>query len=833
MRKNKRDLRWIFWSGLFTVQSLSALIWLLSIQRDARSALIFGLSPTRLLLAAAIAAILVIAFAAFIFALISPAYPQKFASFRENRRARNRTANLYALLFFIGGLAGWVYNFVLPEAFPAYIERLNPFLALLSLLSAELYCLIKPRSDVSDRKLKQRRLVNTILVFMLLQIMLYALARISGLGLTPDPFDWQPIGMAVQYWQIAGAILIALLLGWLNSLLPRGNRHETRKAVLLFLLIWGVAAALWISVPSEEVLRNSYFTEINAPDFLPYPASDAAYFGLWSESVLSGMGFKNAVVSRQAFILILSVLQALSGNNLWVAVNLLTALLALIPAFLFLLGRQLHSSLAGIMIAVIAIFREYNTLYMAPHFGVSNAKMFLSDLPMLLFILIFVLAAVRWLCQPRSLLRTVIAAGTFVLAGLIRSQFLLLLPIILFFAAVQRVPRRSVVFFTLLVFAILSPALIRSIALTGSPVIEDSGIHGYELARRYSDDITWQPDPQTLAEQGSSDVILSFVRSHPAKIAHFISNHFTKELIDSWLVLPAGLPLSFTSSDITQPDYQDEARRLAGKNAPELLFFALLIAVGLATAWRDHRKLGFFPLIISFSYLLTSAAGRYSGWRFILPADWIFYFYFSVGAGEILREACGSGIEDDLAEESKAGAMAKRRPSVLPALGTALVFTLIAALPGLSRSLIPDNIRALDQTQMLEIARSIPQQELSPELCEAIQGCTLNMVYGRLIYPRWFEAGDGLTSANPWPVYQIRDFDRLGFMLLNETNIEVILPVGALSEPLPYRAACLAVGRWSDESWFKADLLIFPEITGSDGTPLIVRATEPDPEIKP
>lgn len=833
MRKNRHDLQWIFWSGLFTVQSLGALIWLLSIQRDARNALIFGLSPSRLLLAAVITAILVIAFAAFLFALISPAYPQKFASFRENRRTRSRTANLYALLFFISGLAGWVFNFVLPEAFPAYIERLNPLLALLSLSSAELYCLIKPGSDVSDHKTRRKQLVKTALLFILPQIMLYALARISGLGLTPDPFDWQPVGMAVQYWQIGGAILIALLLGWVNSLLPRGNRHETRKTVLLFLLIWGAAAALWISVPSEEVLRNSYFAEITPPDSLPYPASDAAYFGLWSESVLSGMGLKNAVVSRQGFILILSAIQALSGNNLWAAVNLLTAFLALIPALLFLLGSQLHSRLAGMMIAVIAIFREYNTLYMAPHFGVSNAKMFLSDLPMMLFILIFVLAAVRWLRQPRSLLRMVIAAGTFVLAGLIRSQFLFLLPIILIFAAFQRVPRRSLVFFTLLVIVILSPALIRSIVLTGSPVIEDSGIHGYELARRYSDDVTWQPDPQTLAEQGSSAVILSFVRSHPAKIAHFISNHFTKELIDSWLVLPAGLPLSFTSSDITRPDYQDAVRRLAGKNAPELLFFALLTAVGLATAWRDHRKLGFFPLMISFSYLLTSAAGRYSGWRFILPVDWIFYFYFSIGTGKILHEACGSGIEDDLAEEGKASTMAKRRPSILPALGAALIFTLAAALPGLSRSLIPDNIRALDQSQMLEIVRSIPQQELSPELCNAIQGCTLNMVYGRLIFPRWFEAGDGLTSANPWPVYQIRDFDRLGFMLLNETNIEVILPVSALSEPLPYRAACLAVGRWSDESWFKADLLIFPEITGSDGTPLTIRADGPDSEIKP
>lgn len=833
MRKNKRNLRWIFWSGLFTVQSLCALIWLLSIQRDARNALIFGLSPSRLLLAGMITIILVISAAAFVFALISPAYPRKFAPFSKNRRARYRIANLFALFFFISGLTGWIYNFVLPEAFPAYIERLNPLLALLFLLSAELYCLIIPRPEGRRLKTKLKQLVKPTFLFLLIQILFYAFIRVSGLGLTPDPFDWQPIGIAVQYWQVTGAILIALLLGWVGSLLPRGNRHETRRTVLVFLLIWGIAAALWINVPSEEVLRNSYFVEITAPDSLPYPASDAAYFGLWSESVLAGMGLKDAVVSRQLFILILSALQALSGNNLWVAINLLTAFLALIPALLFLIGRKLHSCMAGVMIAVIGIFREYNTLYMAPHFGVSNSKMFLSDLPMMLFILIFVLAAVRWLRKPRSKLRLVITAGTFVLAGLIRSQFLFLLPIILIFAAVQRVPRRSLLVFILLVFVILSPSLIRSLILTGSPVIEDSSIHGYELARRYSDDVSWKPNQKTLAEQGSAAIILSFVRSHPAKIVRFISNHFAKELIDSWLVLPTGLPLSFTSLDITQPDYQDVNRRLAGKNATELLFFALLIAVGLATAWRDHRKLGLFPLAVSLFYLLITAAGRYSGWRFILPVDWIFYLYFSIGTIEMLRESCGLGIEDDLSEERKTGAMAKRPPSMLPALGTALIFMLIAALPGLSRPLIPDNIHPLDQTQMLEIVRSIPQQELPPELSDAIQESTVNMVYGRLIYPRWFEAGDGLTSANPWPVYQIRDFDRLGLMLLNETNTEVILPASDLPRPLPYRAACLAVGRWSDESWFKVDLLIFPDITGSDGTPLFIRASDPNPEITP
>ena len=47
--------------------------------------------------------------------------------------------------------------------------------------------------------------------------------------------------------------------------------------------------------------------------------------------------------------------------------------------------------LASLLAAGIAILRELNTLAIGPLFGVSNSKMFLSDLPALLFFLFFLL----------------------------------------------------------------------------------------------------------------------------------------------------------------------------------------------------------------------------------------------------------------------------------------------------------------------------------------------------------------------------------------------------------------------------------------------------------
>ena len=149
------------------------------------------------------------------------------------------------------------------------------------------------------------------------------------------------------------------------------------------------------------VLKHSYFMEISAPNYVPYPASDAAYFGLWSESLMAGLGFKDTIVSRQFFVIILAFIQMITHKNMVASIDCLTVFLALIPAVLFLLGKQIHSQGAGLLAAGIAIFRELNTLYLAPLFGVSDSKMFLSDMPALLFFLLFISVCVSWFFKFR------------------------------------------------------------------------------------------------------------------------------------------------------------------------------------------------------------------------------------------------------------------------------------------------------------------------------------------------------------------------------------------------------------------------------------------------
>ena len=108
-----------------------------------------------------------------------------------------------------------------------------------------------------------------------------------------------------------------------------------------------------------------------------------------------------------------------------------------------------------------------------------------------------------------------------------------------------------------------------------------------------------------------------------------------KDLVDSWLVLPVGIPTGFTVLNITDSTYQDVPGRLKGESPVLFAVCAFLIASGIASLWKRHGIAGLLPLILCPLYMLTVAVGRYSGWRFILPADWMIYFYFCCGVFEL------------------------------------------------------------------------------------------------------------------------------------------------------------------------------------------------------
>ena len=52
---------------------------------------------------------------------------------------------------------------------------------------------------------------------------------------------------------------------------------------------------------------------------------------------------------------------------------------------------------------------------------------------------------------------------------------------------------------------------------------------------------------------------------------------------------------------------------------------------GGASGW-----IGLLPLAVNLGYTLANGISRFSSWRYNLPVDWVIYFYFAIGAMEIL-----------------------------------------------------------------------------------------------------------------------------------------------------------------------------------------------------
>ena len=196
-------------------------------------------------------------------------------------------------LFLIAG------GFLSDQSFSPVFERIQPLLLLGMTITGTGELLLQAIHANNNKIGTEQSAVRRIwLLYFLLAVCIYLFIRFTGTGIVPDEMDWQPTGMAIQYWEIYLSVWISLAISLLLRLVHayKNNRITT---VVLFLVIWIGTAVLWVSIPTMEVLDHSYFHEITAPDYLPYPASDAANFGLWAESILAGFGFKTTIAYRQ------------------------------------------------------------------------------------------------------------------------------------------------------------------------------------------------------------------------------------------------------------------------------------------------------------------------------------------------------------------------------------------------------------------------------------------------------------------------------------------------------------------------------------------------------
>jgi hypothetical protein len=487
-----------------------------------------------------------------------------------------------------------------------------------------------------------------------------------------------------------------------------------------------------------------------------------------------------------------------------------------------------------VVIALFFIFRELTTLLISSNTRVSNTKTLLVDLPTLMLLILACLFALRWL-EQKDWKNAFLAGGTFGLLLLLRTQSLLILPFILLAALLVLDWRKKSFyilssFFFLALLITIAPWLIHNYLQTGELAF-DARFQYATIASQYAYSgylETGGFDPQG---KGLVRILIEFALKDPAFVFGFISNHFLATQVNGLLALPLIKP----SNGLFEPVnlyWMSWDGNLEWYNLLLLIFYLVLIALGLGSAWRRWRWAGLLPLGFSAGYALATAVGRFSGWRYDLPADWVWYFYLGIGLAEIFLQAAllfGSSPrapEDhrDYSERSDAVGAAQTTPAparfakqigagerALPQLFLfASLFALLGALPWLGEKIASPRYSDQSPEYLEQSLVSLSDAPTRDQIETFLSQPDSLLVSGRAVYPRFFSKDNGLASTRPWPAYAIRDYPRMGFLLLNQSSASMVFPTKRISE-FPHAADAIILG-CQRENYVEVRLVAFPEL---------------------
>lgn len=610
--------------------------------------------------------------------------------------------------------------------------------------------------------------------------------------------SWGPPGTPVTFLQVILVAVISFILSlggyWIWG---KVERHPAflffRVDVLLFITLWALAVILW----AREPMSPTHFTPPPMPpNQETYPHSDALLFDRSSYHLLYGTGFADRLVRRPLYVGMLALFHSIVGGSYDKTMFLQIIVLALMPGLIFLITARISNRTAGLIAAGLIILREKNSIALSGDILTSHARLMMSDMIATLGVVLILYLAVRWLFKekPRALEFAIVGA-CLGLTALVRAQVLILiLPLLLFIFLHQKQigqAVRSSIFVLLGIILVMAPWVWRNWNLTGTFVLDDRGEERL-LARNYSLSPVTMPAPQP----GESDEefsarlkagIRSFIFSHPGAVAHFVSNHFLRNLATSAVHIAPNYAADSPLEVVEHLPFWDDWSGNLTRNSSVALFINLgIIALGIAAATTKNKWLGLFPLTVFLTYSLGNALVRSSGWRFNQPADWIIIVYFSIALAYLASKSIkvfGIGVVSDASAET-----APIVKPVLPQIWMLLALFLLGASVPIAERLIPPR----DFTSQTDDARSALVNAnivSSNELDTFLKQDGAVFLSGIGLYPRYIQPNSRFDALE-----ESKDYRYLHFWLINEGNAQVVLPLQNVPENIHHTAAVSVIG---------------------------------------
>ncbi len=525
-------------------------------------------------------------------------------------------------------------------------ERIMPLILWMILFSVQAFLLLLFETKRKIPFSPKGTIVFGLLFLLISSCLFLAFRKGWGLECISKTFYRQGVSL------LEGHLVIPLLV--LFPLLIIGFLFEKRTnnkyfSIIISIVVWFTAAFIWKSVPFEG--RSYFLPALREPNLNFYPASDAKSYDMMAQSILIGNGFRCGItVVRPLYIALLALFHKIAGNDYMRVTDLQIFVLALFPLCVYWIGRLLDRPGIGLLAAAWIIWRETYSIRITPILHVSNSRLLMSDMPMALMVSAMILSGILWRKNRRSKTLAMLCGGLLGMGMLIRTQTFVLLAAFLLLFFFCKVDWKHFALHMLL-FAVGCALVFGPWTLWNrirpNVKMSDDMSEGSYLLKLYR-------DAANLPGGENEQSLLEIITGHPEPIAEAVTAHFFNNEISSLLVLPEREnPAVEAEQFLYDGDlfwYRESSGNVLSQNTGLTVLYIFLISLGAGAVFSKREWIGLFPLIVHLIYNLGNALALNSGFRFILPVDWVLLLYFGFGCVFLMKKLIRICIPENTTE---------------------------------------------------------------------------------------------------------------------------------------------------------------------------------------
>jgi len=268
----------------------------------------------------------------------------------------------------------------------------------------------------------------------------------------------------------------------------------------------------------------------------------------------------------------------------------------------------------------------------------------------------------------------------------------------------------------------------------------------------------------------------------------FVPSHFFHNQIAALFILPTTLDFHGLAQTVASPLWEKNwSGDLTPQNVVMLFLNLCVLGLGLSLAWKRWRLAGLIPVLVELLYYLANALARTSGSRYLVPVDWVVYFYYGLGLMQLTEWLLTliTGHKRFNKETSQIPVINQARSYwVTPVFS---LFILGVLMP-LSGALIPHRYPSLNKREAytaLQANVSLIDLGFSQnEFRDFLNNSDSVIFQGRLLYPRYFLANEGLCVKCFIldAAFRDRSYPRLTFVVLGPFSAGVVVEMTDLPE---------------------------------------------------